>query len=119
MLKKLSGWYRLFIVFAGVWTVYSIGLFTMFYLSEKPNTIEQVKRDWLSNHETSRERLESLYLEKDRRGILTVKERAELRLIQQNDVPNIEELHKQELSRSAKARKDAIFYFCLGWLAPG
>ena len=25
--KKLSGWYRLFIIFAGVWTILSIGIF--------------------------------------------------------------------------------------------
>ncbi len=137
MIKKLSGWHRLFIVFAGLWTVGSIGFLTI-VLSEVPN-MEQVERDWLYERKMNRARLdawfnqikkpttrlEQLLLEQKRRKIITPENQEKLDFLQSNDVPDseelypiIENLYNKELSMYHAKIRNAIFYFPLYWFAP-
>ena len=88
MAKKLSEWFRIFIVFAVVWTVVSINLFYLSFPKESKERLEKI-RDLIC---------------------LLAKEKSEKEKIEGNFHRQIYEYHK--------ARRKAIYIFPLYWLAP-
>ena len=99
MTKKLSGWFRLFIVFAVVWTVGSITVFCLNFT-------------W---HE-----IEVIDIEEWEEG---VKIKRELDYLLGNDVGvdeevSIEESYKLYLREKHNARMKVVYLFLLYWLAP-
>jgi hypothetical protein len=88
MAKKLSEWFRIFIVFAVVWTVGSINLFYLSFPKESKERLEKI-RDLIC---------------------LLAKEKSEKEKIEGNFHRQIYEYHK--------ARRKAIYLFPLYWLAP-
>lgn len=102
MAKKLSGWCRIFIVFAGVWTALSIGLFLGIFLSlshpiKPSNEREKLIQEILDFHEE--------YGKQDREEI-------------ERDREKEEREYKRELRQYHKNRKEMIYMFPLYWLVP-
>ncbi len=103
MAKKLSGWYRMFIVFAGLCTALSMGIFLPLFLSishplthyEREKLIEEILE--LKHGKQNREEIEQ-----DR---------------EENREENERE-YKRELRQYHKDRRNAIFLFLLYWLVP-
>ncbi len=101
MANKLSGWYRMFIVFVGVWTALSIGIFLSIFLSYShpinPYEREKIIQEILDFQEE--------YGKRDREEI-------------ERDREKEEREYKRELRQYHKERKDIIYMFLLGWLPP-
>ncbi len=95
MANKLSGWFRMFIVFAGVWTVGSINHIYFNFPKESKERIERVR--------------DVSYLLAEGKS---EKEKEEL------GFSDIEGNYKQQISEYHKARRNAIFLFLLYWLVP-
>jgi hypothetical protein len=100
MANKLSGWYRMFIVFAGVWTVLSIGMFLVLFLSLSHPIKPSYEREKLIE-----EILEFGHGKQNREEI-------------ERDKEEEEREYKRELHYYHKERKDMIYMFLLGWLPP-
>ncbi len=98
MAKKLSGWFRRYIVFAVVWTALAINYLTLefhrYNTDYPPLTIEEIKKQI--------ELIEEINKEYD----LTI------------EVPDVQTLHKRDLRVHYKGIRKRIYFFFLYWLAP-
>ncbi len=106
MAKKLSGWFRLFIIFAGLCTALSIGIFLPLFLSISP-PLTQYEREKLIE-----EILELKHGKQNREEIEQDREEIE------RDREENEREYKRELRQYHKDRRNAIFLFLLYWLVP-
>jgi hypothetical protein len=122
MAKYLSVWYRMFIVFAVLWT-WTIGTLTLFYvLLSFPKEIEE-RLEKLRNIEyhlaeakSEKERDKISYdIPADRKRQM---ERDLQRRIERDRKRRIEGGYKQLIYEYHKNRKNVIYLFPLYWLAP-
>ena len=99
MTKKLSGWFRLFIVFAVVWTIGSI---TVFYLNFTWHKIEVIDiEEWEGRHKAHKELTDLLGID-----------------VGVDEEVSIEESYKLYLRENHNARMKVVYLFLLYWLAP-
>ncbi len=101
MLKKLSGWHRLFIFFVGVWSVMCIGALSYNLYTYNVNVPYPTIEDTEAVFELLKE-IEGL----EKSGH---KAKPELEL-------NVQEFHKRTLRNYYKERRSQIFYFLGAWL---
>jgi hypothetical protein len=112
MLKNISGWYRLFIVFAGVWTVLSIGiasfmLYDHYTHSYVPNpTAESIEE----NVELNRELAELFDKAGGGDGDVNFDVKAA-----QLDFQNVQKLKYKKFYKDIK---HGVLIFPLSWLLP-
>lgn len=99
MLKKLSGWHRLFIVFVGVWSVMCIGALSHNLYTYNVNVPYPTIEDTEAVFELLKE-LENLERNADGKG----------------KYRNAQELHKATIRNYYKERRSQIFYFLGAWL---
>jgi hypothetical protein len=99
MLKKLSGWHRLFIVFVGVWSVMCIGALSYNLYTYNVNVPYPTIEDTEAVFELLKE-LENLERNADGKGKYW----------------NAQELHKATIRNYYKVRRSQIFYFLGAWL---
>jgi hypothetical protein len=99
MLKKLSGWHRLFIVFVGVWSVMCIGALSYNLYTYNVNVPYPTIEDTEAVFELLKE-LENLERNADGKG----------------KYQNVQEFHKATIRNYYKERRSQIFYFLGAWL---
>lgn len=132
-MKRVSGWYRLFIVFAGVWTAVSIVIFYSLLPDkegiekERHSDIEEVVSDFLGMQSVEKHKF--LLMDKDYKELPEDEQKKLLSDIESGKVevadflhvkswPSIESKYKLNLSKYHKERRGAIYFFFLCWLAP-
>ncbi len=146
MLKNLSGWYRLFIVFAGVWSIIAIGILVLLLddISYNKERIEEARIGDVMNlcfdpKKSAEEfkNITSLDLLKviHRSGGFENPKDEEERLItdgdwhtlaklyvskykEQYDFSNIEKRYNEKISEHRKDRRLRMYFFPLYWLVP-
>jgi hypothetical protein len=103
MTKKLSGWFRLFIVFAVMWTVGSI---TVFYFNFTWHKIEVIDIEEFEARVKAKRELVDLLDDLQGKNVGVDEE------------VNIEESYKLYLRENHNARMKVVYLFLLYWLAP-
>ncbi len=114
-MRKISGWYRLLIIFAILWTGGSI-CFLLHCLGDISSQRIKAEVMWHNAKETSISR-QNLLLGGRSLGSLSPKEQEELNYIQ-SEISDIEKVYELELSMYADNRKVVITLFPLYWFAP-
>ncbi len=93
MAKKLSGWFRLFIIFASVWTVVAITMFYVVLSRESKEDLDRLRRlHYLQANGMSEKEKEEHY-------------------------SDIERNYKRQINEYYKARNDTIYRMQVIWLA--
>lgn len=115
-LKNLSGWYRIFIVFAGVWTVLSIGIASfLLYDHYTYSYVPYPTTESIEEHVELNRRLNKLLRDKARGGDGDIKFDVQEAQLDFQKVQN-SELRKYHQFR--KGMKRGILIFPLCWLLP-
>ena len=114
-MKRLSGWYWLFIVFTILWTGGSI-FFLLYCLAEISNQRKESEVMWHNAKEAIVSR-QNLSLEGNSPGILSPGVQEKLNYIQ-SEISDIEKASEHELNMYAGERKVVMTLFPLYWLTP-